>query len=144
MAEQSDVGEDRNFVDVVVTTDGRLLAANMTDGVRLFDLESGDELAIVPQASKRIAIQSDGALVTNGNLGLLRWPLREMKARSLSRTMKLAIVGLPSKSLTPSTTFTAGRQSDRDRRTVAKPQNRCVPRPTLNPSTASRFPRSRL
>ncbi len=75
------MGEDRNFVDVVVAPDGRLLAANMTDGVRLFDLESGDELAIVPQASKRIAIQSDGALVTNGNLGLLRWPLREMKAR---------------------------------------------------------------
>jgi WD40 repeat protein len=79
IAQESDEGKDLNFVDVVVAPDGRLLAANMTDGVRLFDLENGDELATVPEASKRIAIQSDGALLTNGNRGLLRWPLREMK-----------------------------------------------------------------
>jgi WD40 repeat protein len=68
-----------NFGDIVVEPGGRLLVANMTDGVRLFDLENGDELATVPQINGRIAIQADGALLTNGDRGLLRWPIQETK-----------------------------------------------------------------
>jgi len=45
--------------------------------VRLFDLETGNELATVPQRNYRIAFQADGALLTNGDQGLLRWPLHK-------------------------------------------------------------------
>jgi serine/threonine protein kinase/WD40 repeat protein/tetratricopeptide (TPR) repeat protein len=60
-----------------VHPEGRLLAVAMTDGTRLFDLETGDELAAVPETNYNIAFQNDGALLTNGSRGLLRWPIHQ-------------------------------------------------------------------
>jgi serine/threonine protein kinase/WD40 repeat protein/Tfp pilus assembly protein PilF len=76
LVRQSAVEKDLHISDTLVHPGGRLIAANMPDGVRLFDLETGNELALVPQAHHRIAIQADGALLTNGDHGLLRWPMR--------------------------------------------------------------------
>ncbi len=60
----------------VIHPGGRLVAVAMSDGVRLFDLETGAELADLPQSRYTIAVQADGAFLTNGDHGLLRWTLR--------------------------------------------------------------------
>jgi serine/threonine protein kinase/WD40 repeat protein len=76
LAHKSAAGKDVSYGDTVVHPGGRLVAVKMSDGVRLFDLQTGDEVAAVPQQRFRIAFQADGALLTNGDRGLLRWPIR--------------------------------------------------------------------
>jgi serine/threonine protein kinase/WD40 repeat protein len=55
----------------------RLAAIGHTDGVVLFDLQTGRELAFVPVAGSNCA-RFDGAgnLLTNGFTGFFRWPVR--------------------------------------------------------------------
>jgi WD40 repeat protein len=72
---QSAGGKDVNYWVPVVHPGGRVFAVTMSDCIRLFDLESGDELAAVPQQNFCTAFQANGALLTNGNRGLLRWPM---------------------------------------------------------------------
>jgi hypothetical protein len=48
----------------------------MSDHVRLFDLQSGDELAALPQGGQHVAFQASDALVTNAAAELLRWPIK--------------------------------------------------------------------
>jgi eukaryotic-like serine/threonine-protein kinase len=57
---------------------GRLAAMAVSDGVALFDLESGRELAHLPITSRGCYVSFDGtgSLLTNGLEGFLRWPVR--------------------------------------------------------------------
>ncbi len=48
-----------------------------------FDLQTGDELAAIPQSRYRNVFQADGTLVTNGDQGLLRWPIRAVDPHHL-------------------------------------------------------------
>ena len=61
---------------------GRLAAIGLTDGVAIFDLETGSELAHIP--SGNVCAQFDGAgnLLTNGFEGCFRWPVRPDTANS--------------------------------------------------------------
>jgi serine/threonine protein kinase/WD40 repeat protein len=74
---QSAVGNDVEHHVPRVHPEGRIFAATMSDCIRLFDLETGDELARVPQTKFYPAFQANGALLTNGDRGLLRWPIHE-------------------------------------------------------------------
>jgi WD40 repeat protein/Tfp pilus assembly protein PilF len=62
-----------------ISPDGRLLALGMEDGVRLWDLSSGRELARLPVARAWSALfRPDGReLLTSGPAGLYRWPIQE-------------------------------------------------------------------
>ncbi|MGH7139420.1 MAG: WD40 repeat domain-containing protein, partial [Pirellulales bacterium] len=55
---------------------GALAAIGLTDGVALFDLDTGKELAQI--ATGTVSVQFDGAgnLLTNGFEGFFRWPVR--------------------------------------------------------------------
>jgi serine/threonine protein kinase/WD40 repeat protein len=59
---------------------GRLAAIGLTDGVAIFDLETGSELAHI--LSGNVCAQFDGAgnLLTNGFEGCFRWPVRPDQA----------------------------------------------------------------
>jgi serine/threonine protein kinase/WD40 repeat protein len=76
LVRQSNVGTDIGYWGTLVHPEGRLLAAAMSDGARLFDLETGDELALLPTSGFSLLFTPDGALLTNGPEGLLRWPIR--------------------------------------------------------------------
>jgi WD40 repeat protein/Flp pilus assembly protein TadD len=56
---------------------GRLVARGADDGIALFDLETGRELAFVPVATGVRSVCFDGAgnLLTSSRAGLLRWPV---------------------------------------------------------------------
>ncbi len=76
LVRQSSPGKDVDYWRGAVHPDGRLLAVAMSDGVRLWDLETGDEVArIGPNAVQGVAFTSD-ALLTNGLGGLFLWPIR--------------------------------------------------------------------
>jgi WD40 repeat protein len=66
---------------------GRLAAVSLTDGVALFDLESGRELAHLPCSGRiprttgtlgpgSVTFDGTGCLLTNGFEGCFRWPVR--------------------------------------------------------------------
>jgi eukaryotic-like serine/threonine-protein kinase len=74
--QQSQIGKDVSYWSVAVHPQGRLAAVAMSDGTRLFDLATGDEVARLPRGSMTLAFDAQGALLTNGPLGLLRWPIR--------------------------------------------------------------------
>jgi serine/threonine protein kinase/WD40 repeat protein/Flp pilus assembly protein TadD len=57
-----------------ISADGRMLALSMNDGIRLFDLAGGRELAMLPPG--RPFFQPNGELLIVGSRGLERWPLR--------------------------------------------------------------------
>jgi serine/threonine protein kinase/WD40 repeat protein len=60
-----------------VSGDGRLLAAGMQDGFGLWDLPSGKPLAFVPMRwMPGVLFEPNGALLTYGDNGLLRWPVK--------------------------------------------------------------------
>ncbi len=64
-----------------ISADGRLLALAMTDGVRLWELASGRELAFLPVPKtwsnwSVIFTRDGGELLSCGESGLLRWPIR--------------------------------------------------------------------
>src|SRR6185369_53518 len=57
---------------------GRLVALGRSDGVSLFDLETGRELACVSLPGDHTVARFDGTdhLLTNGKNGFFRWPVR--------------------------------------------------------------------
>jgi WD40 repeat protein/Tfp pilus assembly protein PilF len=57
---------------------GRLAAQGFADGLALFDLETGSELAFVkvPRGVANVCFDGAGRLLTNGFAGLFRWPVR--------------------------------------------------------------------
>jgi RNA polymerase sigma-70 factor (subfamily 1) len=76
IVQQSKVGKELSYWIPEIHPHGRLLAVPMSDGTRLFDLDSGDELALLPSNHLTLAFDSHGALYTNGKEGLLRWPIQ--------------------------------------------------------------------
>ncbi|HKI37164.1 MAG TPA: protein kinase [Gemmataceae bacterium] len=76
LVQQSSPGKDLDYWGGAVHPDGRLLAGAMSDGARLWDLETGDEVArIGPNAVWGVAFTFE-ALLTNGPDGLFLWPIR--------------------------------------------------------------------
>jgi len=63
---------------------GRLAALGLTDGLALFDLETGGELAFVPnhQGGGNPCFDAAGNLFASGPAGLFRWPVRLDPTRS--------------------------------------------------------------
>ena len=60
-----------------MNSDGRLLAVGKQDGVELWDPTNGRELAFLDLHGDSTALfEPSGALLTNGSLGLFRWPVR--------------------------------------------------------------------
>jgi serine/threonine protein kinase/WD40 repeat protein len=60
-----------------ISPDGRLLAVGMADGTRLWDLDTGRELAWLPTGyTVSVAFRPDGELLTAGWEGLYRWPVQ--------------------------------------------------------------------
>ncbi len=74
--QQSQVGKDVSYWNVAVHPRGRLAAVAMSDHTRLFDLQTGDELAALPRGRITLAFDAQGALLTNGSFGLQRWPIQ--------------------------------------------------------------------
>jgi len=67
------------------TPDGRLLASAAGDGVRLWDLAAGKEVALLPSGpTASVIFDAHGRfLITSGSAGLFRWPIRTaLEARS--------------------------------------------------------------
>ncbi len=74
--QQSNAGNDVTYWGIRVHPEGRLAVAAMSDAARLFDLDTGDELATLPAPGYGNLFQGKDALVTNGNAGLFRWPIQ--------------------------------------------------------------------
>ena len=76
LVQQSSPGKNVDYESGAVHPDGRLLAVAMNDAARLWDLETGDEVACIgPNPVWGVAFTSD-ALLTNGPTGLFLWPIR--------------------------------------------------------------------
>src|SRR5262249_22454858 len=57
---------------------GRLLAVGLRDGVGLWDLASGAEVGFLPaDLTECVAFDASGALWTNGDSGVRRWPVAD-------------------------------------------------------------------
>jgi serine/threonine protein kinase len=71
-------GRESTFFEPAIHPSGRLAAIGRNDGVALFDLETGHELAQFPVLPGRTvaAFDGTGALLTNGFDGFFRWPVR--------------------------------------------------------------------
>src|SRR5258708_1973177 len=76
---------------------GRLLAMAMHDGVRIWDLGSGDEIAFLPlDVTGGVCFQASGALLTNGATGLYEWPIHfELESPRLMRMGPPSKLSLP-------------------------------------------------
>jgi WD40 repeat protein/tetratricopeptide (TPR) repeat protein len=74
--QQSQVGKDLDYWHVASHPQVLMVAVAMSDGTRLFDLQTGVELARLPPNAKTLAFDAHGALPTNGAFGLLRWPIQ--------------------------------------------------------------------
>ena len=74
----SDVGAGQgDYYFGAISPDGRLLAAGMGDGARLWHLASGRQVAKLPGFTRNVFFDHVGAgweLLTDGADGLLRWP----------------------------------------------------------------------
>src|SRR5262249_44714935 len=68
---------NRQVLGVDFSPDGRLLAAACGDGVRLYDADSGPELAFLPIGPcDTVLIHPDGkSLITYGRTGLYHWSI---------------------------------------------------------------------
>jgi WD40 repeat protein len=75
LAQQSSPGKELKYWGGDIHPDGRLLAVAMSDGARLWDLETGDEVAHIGVLGS-VAFAPD-ALVIHGAAGLFLWPIRQ-------------------------------------------------------------------
>jgi WD40 repeat protein len=76
LVQQSSPGKDLDYWCGAIHPDGRLLAVAMSDGVRLWDLETGDELAHIGAGQLGGVAFAPDALLTNSPAGLFLWPIR--------------------------------------------------------------------
>jgi serine/threonine protein kinase/WD40 repeat protein len=91
-------GQGDYNLDSDISPDGRLLALNMNDAVRLFHLASGRELAVLPVGSP--LFQSDTELLIACPGGLQRWPIQPGAAANElrlgpARTIRHGLPGVP-------------------------------------------------
>jgi serine/threonine protein kinase/WD40 repeat protein len=77
-------GPQKDHNRPAVHPEGRLAAVGLEDGVVLFDLETGAQLAPFPglKGLTRVAFDSTGNLLTNSFMGFFRWPVRPDPANS--------------------------------------------------------------
>jgi serine/threonine protein kinase/WD40 repeat protein len=76
--------------------DGSLLAVGMQNGVCLWDLASDNEIAFIPlPGCDHVLFEKSGALLTNGRMGLLRWPIQKTDPQSMQigPPQKLPVLG---------------------------------------------------
>jgi serine/threonine protein kinase/WD40 repeat protein/Flp pilus assembly protein TadD len=79
LVRQSNPAMDLSYWPGAIHPDGRLLALSMTDGVRMWDLQTGDEVGLIRMKSPaHIAFTASDGLLTNGQAGLLYWPVRRL------------------------------------------------------------------
>jgi WD40 repeat protein len=64
------------FHSLAISPDGRLVAVGMSSGFGIWDVVSRTQMAFVPTGSTTLAFEASGALITHGDIGLLRWPIR--------------------------------------------------------------------
>jgi WD40 repeat protein len=83
------------------SSDGQLLAAAGEDGVRLWDMPSGREVAHLPVGRSESALFPPGetSLITYGQEGLQRWPIqRDQARRSNARPGRPVLLGATTQS----------------------------------------------
>jgi serine/threonine protein kinase/WD40 repeat protein len=90
-----------------ISPDGRLLAVGVNGGFGLWDLSRSQQLAFVRSPVNHVLFEPSGALLTNGEFGLLRWPLRD-DAAAPGRVR----VGPPQKLALPGSYCQFGRSAD--------------------------------
>jgi serine/threonine protein kinase/WD40 repeat protein/Flp pilus assembly protein TadD len=99
-----------------IDRDGRLLVVGTKDGFGLWDLKSNEELRFIRLPGiNHVLFEPSGALLTNGEVGLLRWPFKVDAA-----SPGLVRVGPPQKLPLPGTPNQIARS--RDGRVVASAQ----------------------
>ncbi len=76
LVQQSNAGNDVDYWGICVHPGGRLAVAAMADAARLFDLDTGEEVAALPAPGFGNLFQGKDALLTNGTAGLFRWPIQ--------------------------------------------------------------------
>jgi WD40 repeat protein len=76
MVAQSIPSKDVAYWRGAIHPDGRLLAVAMSDGVRIWDLDTRRELAWIGNKDVHGVAFAPGAVVTNGPAGLTHWPIR--------------------------------------------------------------------
>jgi serine/threonine protein kinase/WD40 repeat protein len=76
LVQQSSPGKEVVYWRAAIHPGGRLLAVAMRDGVRLWDLETGDELAWIEENTDVGVAFAPDALLTSGSAGLFLWPMR--------------------------------------------------------------------
>jgi WD40 repeat protein/tetratricopeptide (TPR) repeat protein len=70
-------GDSMGYLMSEVHRDGRVLALAMSRGVALWDLASGRELAFLPIGNAwHLKFEASGDLLTSGDAGVRRWPVR--------------------------------------------------------------------
>jgi serine/threonine protein kinase/WD40 repeat protein len=64
--------------DVSFSPDGRLLACACSDGVHLFDLAVGRDIAMLDTGGESggVVFLTDGSVITRSSVGLCRWPVQ--------------------------------------------------------------------
>jgi serine/threonine protein kinase/WD40 repeat protein/predicted Zn-dependent protease len=77
LVRQSNAASDLSYWIGDVSPDGRLFALTMTDGIRFWDLETGNEVGMIHLPYfMHLKFASADSLLTNGTGGLLHWPIR--------------------------------------------------------------------
>jgi serine/threonine protein kinase/WD40 repeat protein/Flp pilus assembly protein TadD len=77
LVRQSNPMMDLEYWSAALDADGRLLAVSMSDGIRLWDLLTGDELGVIrPGYNVHGRFAAKDGFLTNGTGGLLYWPIR--------------------------------------------------------------------
>jgi WD40 repeat protein len=106
------------FIDI--SPNGRWLAAGYHEGVRLWDLATGSELAFLPTSEHCRFDRGDGSLITTSEQGAQRWP---MTADTLAGTLT---IGPPQLLTKPEGKFPILSRDGRWVSTVLGPQERMV------------------
>ena len=76
--------------------DGRLLVVGMGDGARIWDLQSYREVAFLPtgRTPSPIFTQNGNELITSGESGLQRWPLKYQSSTAFTAPDDATLEGI--------------------------------------------------
>jgi serine/threonine protein kinase/WD40 repeat protein len=86
------------FGACAISPDNRLLAVGTTDGVALFEVNSGDPLAFISEVGpqRSVVFERSGSLLSDGPAGVFRWRIRQDKTHAVA-----SVIGPPQKLLLP-------------------------------------------
>jgi len=90
------------YLEGNISPDGRLLAVGMGDGARIWDLHSNREVAFLPtgRTPSPIFTPNGNELITSGESGLQRWPLKYRPPPTLSASDNATLESLEQSLLT--------------------------------------------